>query len=114
VILSQYRYNPMRTNLDFGDIPYRSQEPLDYSGLRYRTLWFTPKAALGADSPDPPTMGKFSDRFVTVDYQLLEQVTHAAEAQTRTTEALAQEMEILKQELDSIKKQLSNQNLEKK
>ena len=51
VILSQYRYNPMRTNLDFVDIPYRSQEPLDYSGLRYRTLPFTPKAALRADSP---------------------------------------------------------------
>ena len=114
VILTQFRYNPMRTNLDFGDIPYRSQEPLDYSGLRYRTLQFTPKAALRADIPNPPTMGKYPDRFVAVDYQLLDQTaleaTRAAEAQARSTEALVQEVETLKQELESIKKQLGIQN----
>ena len=114
VILSQYRYNPMRTNLDFADIPYRSQEPLDYSGLRYRTLRFTPKAALRADSPDPPTMGKSTARFVAIDYQLLDQATRAAKAQARSTEALAQEMETLKQELESIKKQLGSQNQQQK
>jgi hypothetical protein len=110
VILSQYRYNPMRTNMDFADIPYRSQEPLDYSGLRYRTLRFTPKTALRADSPNPPTMEKSTDRFVAVDYQLLDQATRAAETQARSTEALAQEVETLKQELESIKKQLGSQN----
>ena len=110
VILSQYRYNPMRTNLDMGDITYRSQEPLDYSGLRYRTLRFTPKAALRADSPNPPTMEKYPNRFVAVDYQLLDQATRAAKAQARSTEALAQEVETLKQELESIKKQLGSQN----
>jgi hypothetical protein len=114
VILTQFRYNPMRTNLDFGDIPYRSQEPLDYSGLRYRTLQFTPKAALRADIPNPPTMEKYPDRFVAVDYQLLDQAaleaTRAAEAQARSTEALVQEVETLKQELESIKKQLGIQN----
>ena len=68
VILSQFRYNPMRTNLDMADMTYRSQEPLDYSGLRYRTLRFTPKAALQADSPNPPTLEKSSNRFVAVDY----------------------------------------------
>lgn len=118
VILTQFRYNPMRTNLDFGDIPYRSQEPLDYSGLRYRTLQFTPKAALRADIPNPPTMGKYPDRFVAVDYQLLGQVSletaRAAEARARSREALAQEMENLKQELESIKKQLGGQNQQQK
>jgi len=136
VILSQYRYNPMRTNLDMGDIPRRSQEPLDYSGLRWRTLRFTPKAALRADSPNPPTMEKSTDRFVAVDYQLLDQAwralatkrhaapqvgggaesvgesleaTRATEAQARNTEALAQEVDTLKQELESIQKQLGNQ-----
>lgn len=109
VILSQYRHNPMRTNLDLVDIPYRSQEPLDYSGLRYRTLSFTPKAALRTDSPDPPTLDKSTDRFVAVDYVVLDQAARAVKATTRSTEALAQEMEALRQELESIKKQLGNQ-----
>jgi hypothetical protein len=118
VILSQYRYNPMRTNLDFADIPYRSQEPLDYSGLRYRTLQFTPKAALRADSPDPPTMGKSTVRFVAIDYQLLDQASleaaRAAETRAHSTEALSQEVETLRQELESMKKQLGSQNPQQK
>ncbi|MBI5317349.1 MAG: hypothetical protein HZB34_15420 [Nitrospirae bacterium] len=118
VILSQYRHNPMRTNLDIGDIPYRSQEPLDYSGLRYRTLHFTPKAALRADSPDPPTMDKSTDRFVAFDYQLLDpaslEAARAAEAKSRSTEALAQEVETLKKQLESIQKQPGSQNQQQK
>ena len=110
VILSQYRYNPIRTNMDFADIPYRSQEPLDYTGLRYRTLRFTPKAALRADIPNPPTMEKYPKRFVAIDYRLLEQAVRAAESKARSTEALAQEVDTLKQELESIKKQLGSQN----
>lgn len=109
VILSQYRYNPMRTNLNKGDISYRQQEPFDYSGLRYRALRFTPKAAQ-ADTSNPPTLEKSTDRFVAVDYQLLGQITRAAEAQARSREALPQEVETLKQELESIKKQLGSQN----
>jgi hypothetical protein len=110
VILSQYRYNPMRTNLNKADIAYRQQEPFDYSGLKYRALRFTTKAALKADAPNPPTMEKSTDRFVAVDYQLLDQTTRAVEAQARSTEALAQDVETLKQELESIKKQLDSQN----
>jgi len=110
VILSQYRYNPMRMNLFKGDIAYRQQEPFDYSGLKYRALRFTPKSAVKADAPNPPTMEKWTDRFVAVDYQLLDQANRAAEAQARSTEALAQEVETLKQELESMKKQLDSQN----
>jgi len=110
VILTQFRYNPMQTNLDMADLSYRSQEPLDYSGLRYRRLGFTPKAALHTDSPNPPTLKKSSDRFVAVDYQLLGQVPRAAESQARSTEALAQEVDTLKQELESMKKQRGIQN----
>ena len=109
VILSQYRYNPMRTNLDINDVSYRSQ-PLDYSGLGFRTMQFTPKAALRDDSLNPPTMEKSTDRFVAVDYQLLDQAIRRAEAKARATEALAQEVETLKQELESIKKHLDIQN----
>jgi hypothetical protein len=110
VILSQYRYNPMRTNLNKADIAYRQQEPFDYSGLKYRALGFTPIAALQADAPKPPTMEKSTDRFIAVDYQLLDQATRAAKAQARSTAALAQDVETLKQELESIKKQLDNQD----
>jgi len=97
-----------------GDTAHRSMEPLDYSGLKYRTLRFTPKAALRADSPDPPTMGKLTDRFLAVDYQLLQQAwrnleakrhaapqvggealeaARAAEAQARAAEAQARTAE---------------------
>ena len=135
VILSQYNYNPMLTNLSFTEASHRSQDPLDYSGLKYRTLRFTPKAALRADSPDPPTMGKPTDRFIAVDYQLLQQAwrnleakkhaapqvdgsveavraaeerARAAEAQARTAEAQARNTEALSQEVETLKKQLES------
>ena len=129
VILNQYRYDPALTGLEMTDSVHRSMEPLDYSRLKYRTLRFTPKAALRADSPDPPTMGKPTDRFLAVDYQLLQQAwrnleaqrqaapsvgasleaARAAEAQARNTATLAQEVEILKKQLESVQKQLGNQ-----
>jgi regulator of protease activity HflC (stomatin/prohibitin superfamily) len=114
VILSQYNYNPMLTNLSFTEASHRSQDPLDYSGLKYRTLRFTPKAALRVNSPDPPTMEKPTDRFIAVDYQLLQQAwrnleakkqalpqtddkaleaARAAEAQARAAEAQARTAE---------------------
>jgi len=137
VILSQYRYNPMLTNMNLRDSSGREQT-VDYSGLKYRTLRFTPRAAQRADSPDPPAGGKPTDRFLAVDYQLLQQAwrnleakrqaapqmgrealeaaraaeaqaRNTAEAQARNTAALAQEVETLKQQLESIQKQLGNQ-----
>ncbi len=114
VILSQYRYNPMLTNLAINEASHRSQDPLDYSGLKHRSLRFTPKAALRTDSPDPPTMDKPTDRFLAVDYQLLQQAwrnleakkqaapqvdgealeaARAAEAQARAAEAQARTAE---------------------
>ena len=100
--------------MDMNEASHRSQDPLDYSGLKHRTLRFTPKAALRADSPDPPTMDKPTDRFLAVDYQLLQQAwrnleakkqaapqaggealeaARAAEAQARTAEAQARTAE---------------------
>lgn len=129
VILSQYRYNPMLTNMKTRDSSGRDLT-VDYSGLKYRTLLFTPKAAIRADSPDPPTLENLTDRFLAVDYQLLQQAwrnleakrqaadqtgskaleaARAAEAQARNTEALSQEVEALKKQLESIQKQLSSQ-----
>ena len=80
VILTQYKYNPMLANLALNEASHRSQDPIDYSGLKYRTLRFTPKAAIRADSPDPPTMEKPTDRFLAVDYQLLQQAWRNLEA----------------------------------
>ena len=127
----------MLTNLGMAEASHRSQDPLDYSGLKHRTLRFTPKAALRADSPDPPTMEKPTDRFIAVDYQLLQQAwrnleakkhaapqveadrsveavraaearAQAAEAQARTAEAQARNTEALSQEVETLKKQLES------
>jgi hypothetical protein len=135
VILTQYNYNPMLTNLGMAEASHRSQDPLDYSGLKHRSLRFTPKAALRANSPDPPTMEKPTDRFLAVDYQLLQQAwrnleakkhaapqvdgsveavraaearAQAAEAQARTAEAQARNTEALSQEVETLKKQLES------
>ena len=123
VILSQYRFNPTLIRL--------SAQQVDYSSLRYRTLRFIPKAALQADSPDPPTLEKSTDRFVAIDYQLLDQAWRAltikkgaaprveggAEPAGESSEAiraveaqaLAQEVETLKKQLESVQKQPGNQ-----
>ena len=76
VTLSQYRYNPMRTNMNLNDMASRSRQA-DSSGLRDRTLLFTPKTAQRSDSFDPPPLGKPTDRFLAVDYQLLQQASPA-------------------------------------
>jgi hypothetical protein len=81
-ILSQYRYAPSRTNIDLSPSTYRSR-PVDYSGLQNRLLLFTPKAAQRTDSPDPPAEGKPTDKFLAVDYQLLQQAWQNLEAKKR-------------------------------
>ena len=127
VILSQYRYSPTRTNLTTaGDMAYRSRSP-DSSGLLDRILLFTPSAAGRSDSFDPPEGGKSTDRFLAIDYQMLQHAptatttgktspirespagTSASEAPSHTTEALAQEVETLRKELESVQKRLDSQ-----
>ncbi len=131
VILSQYRYEPNRMNINVRNINYQSVG-LDYTGLKNRVLLFTPSVAQRSDSFDPPPFGNPTDRFLAVDYQLLQQAPAAAtgqtapqtgtspmsgspagssasEAQTHKTEALAQEVEALRKELKSVQKQLGNQ-----
>jgi hypothetical protein len=135
VILSQYRYSPTRTNLTTaGDMAYRSRPP-DSSGLLNRIVLFTPSDAQRSDAFDPPEGGKPTDRFLAIDYQLLQHPpaaastekatpqtdrvtsptlespagTGASEAPAHTTEALAQEVETLRKELQSVQKQLDSQ-----
>jgi hypothetical protein len=74
VILSQYRYSPTHS--------YRPR-PLDYSGLRNQILVFTPKAAQRSDPFDTPTGEKPTDRFLAIDYQLLQQAWQNLEAKKR-------------------------------
>ena len=128
VTLSQYRYDPNRTNINVRNINYQSVG-LDYTGLKNRVLLFTPSVAQRSDSFDPPPVGKPTDRFLAIDYQLLQQAPAAAtveqttpqmgrgatvgsstpEASGRSTDALAQEVEALRKELQSVQKQLGNQ-----
>ena len=84
VTLSQYRYSPMRTNLNLGDMASRSRS-LDSSGLQNRIVLFTPSDAQRSDSFDPPTMEKLTDRFLAIDYQLLQHASAAATGQTAPT-----------------------------
>ena len=133
VILSQYRSSPTRTNLNIGNMANRSR-PLDYSGLQNRILSFTPSAAQRSDAFDMPAGEKPTDRFLAIDYQLLQQApaatateqpahqtgqatavqetpagTGTSGTQANSTEALAQEVEALRKELQSVQKQLGNQ-----
>ena len=131
VTLSQYRYVPNRMKMSTGTI---RPPPPDYSGLRDRTLLFTPSAAQRSDPFDPPTGEKSTDRFLAIDFGLLQQTPAATAADQTTsqmersspvhesatgagpsetpahsTEALAQEVEALRKELQSVQKQLGNQ-----
>ena len=128
VILSQYRYSPTRTNLTTaGDMAYRSRPP-DSSGLLDRIVLFIPRDAQRSDAFDPPEGGKSTDRFLAIDYQMLQHAppaaattvqtqptrespagTSASEAPAHTTEALAQEVETLRKELQSVQQQLGSQ-----
>ncbi len=112
VTLSQYRYDPMLTNMHYA--AYRPRQ-LDPSGLRNRILLFTPSAALRSDNVHRPEGGPFTDRFLAIDYQLLQHAspavatTDASDALSHTTEALAQEVETLRKALQSVQKQLDSQ-----
>ena len=74
VILSQVNYNQIRANMNVNDMSYQSHQP-DSSGFQDYSLLFTPSAAQRSDSFDPPAGGKSTDRFLAVDYQLLQQVS---------------------------------------
>jgi hypothetical protein len=112
VTLSQYRYDPMLTNMHYA--AYRPRQ-LDPSGLRNRILLFTPSAVLRSDNVHRPEGGAFTDRFLAIDYQLLQQAspavatTNASDAPSHTTEALAQEVETLRKTLQSVQQQLDSQ-----
>ena len=71
VILSQYRYDPMYANLQS-----TGQTRLtDRSGLWGHTVLFIPKEAQRSDRADPPAGGERTDKFVAVDYELLQHVS---------------------------------------
>ncbi len=130
VTISQYRSSVARTNQNLGRGTSRPSPP-DFTGLRDRILFFTPKIAQRSDSFDPPARVKPTDRFVAVDYELLQQAptatqtapqveraapmpsaqveTKAPEATSPSTEALAQEVETLRKELKSVQERLGSQ-----
>jgi hypothetical protein len=120
ITLSLYRSSPTRTNVNIGDTPYRSRPP-DSSGLKNHIVLFTPSTAQRSDAFDAPEREKPTDRFLAVDYELLQRApavstdrtrdreapagAGAAEAPSQSTEALAQEVEALKKEMQILKQQ---------
>jgi len=132
VILSQYRSSPMLTSLNTaGDSEYKSKPP-DLTGLKDHIVLFTPRAAQRSDSIDPPGGLQTTDRFLAIDYQLLQHAPAAATAgktapisdssvgtgtsgaSAQSTEALAQEVEALKKEMQSLKQQQQQGNQKQK
>jgi hypothetical protein len=132
VTLSQYRYSKARANVNIRNINYQSVG-MDYTGLRNHILLFTPNAAQRSDSFDPPPSGNSTDRFLAIDYQLLQHAPVATTGRTlpetvsdnsaQATEALAKreaeiqalrdrvnknasEMETLRKELQSVQDQI--------
>ena len=85
VTLSQYRYAPTQTNAD--GLAHRRLP--DSSGLSNRTVLFTPSAAQRSDSFHRPTGGVSTDRFLAIDYQLLQHASPSA----ATTEQTAPQTE---------------------
>ena len=120
--LTQYRSSVARANQNVGRGTARPRS-LDFTGLRDQVLSFSPKSAQRSDSFDPPAGGKPTDRFLAIDYELLQQVPAASQMERRespagagapaasaqTTEALAQEVELLRKELKSVQEQLGSQ-----
>jgi hypothetical protein len=129
VTLSQYRYAASRTDTRKTS---RGQVP-DTTGLLNRILTFTPSSAQRSESFNPPTEGMSTDRFLVIDYQLLQhgsplaaatteqtapKIESVAEAASPNTETLAQrdaEIRMLKDlvvnkelELDTLRKELES------
>lgn len=131
ITLSQYRSSPKKTNVNAGTMSSRNRPP-DSSGLKNHVVVFTPSSAQRSDAFDPPEIEKTTDRFLAVDYELLQHTpavatdrarapeapagTGAAEAPSSSTEALAQEVEALKKEMQTLKQQqqLGNQQPQQK
>lgn len=128
VTLSQYRYAASRTDTRKTS---RGQVP-DTTGLLNRIITFTPSSAQRSESFNPLTDGMSTDRFLVIDYQLLQhgstsaptteqtapQIESVAEAASLNTETLAQrdaEIRTLKDlvvkkelELDTLRKELES------
>ena len=128
ITLSQYRSSPKKTNINASTMSSMNRPP-DSSGLKNHIVVFTPSTAQRSDAFDPPESEKTTDRFLAVDYELLQHApaastgrtgtqtertsqlreapagTGAAEAPSPSTEALAQEVEALKKEMQTLKQQ---------
>ena len=86
VTLSRYRYAPGQPQTND---PAHRRLP-DPSGLSNRTLLFTPSAAQRSDSFHRQAGERSTDRFLAIDYQLLQQAPLLAPAIERTTPQVEQ------------------------
>lgn len=74
--LSQFRSAPARTNTE--SIAHRRLP--DTSGLADHALLFTPSFAQRSDNVHRPAVGSSTDKFLAIDYQLLQQVAPSTAA----------------------------------
>ncbi|MCX5722329.1 MAG: hypothetical protein NT179_09925 [Nitrospirae bacterium] len=86
VTLAQYRHAPTQANTD--GLAHRKLP--DSSNLSNRTLSFTPSLAQRSDTFNRSTGGSSTDRFLVIDYQLLQQTAPVA---ATTTEQPAPQVE---------------------
>jgi hypothetical protein len=124
VTLSQYRYSKARANVNIRNINYQSVG-MDYTGLKNHILLFIPRAAQRSDGFDPPPSGKSTDRFLAIDYQLLQQAPVAttgraapggaavvSDTSAQTAEALAKREAEIQALKDRVNKSSSDREAE--
>ena len=83
VTLHLFRSAPTWTNMNVRNMHSQSYG-IDYTGLFKRVLVFTPREAQRSDSFDPPPGVKRSERFLAVDYELLQHVSPAVATTEQT------------------------------
>lgn len=107
--LSQYRSAPARTNTEH--IAHRRLP--DTSGLADHTLLFTPGFAQGSDHFHRPADSASTDKFLAIDYHLLQQMSPSAAAPEQAAPGPEQTIEPQRQDVPIIPSPKSPMNVQR-